>query len=143
MDLRVLSGLLVFDTSAILVAGTVTISFSPFAISVPSPGATLTSQVEIGPVGPVRPYVSTPCRTVGLRRWQTTPPGPAQLVPSANPGSQITITDTITPTTLTIGWTWAIGNLLPEEIPFMVVGDVGAPPLMVRIFGNLFGRAGP
>ena len=86
------------------------------------------------------PATGRPCRPGAPVHHHTMSYRGAQLVTAATRQPQIVFTVSITPTKLSVGWTWAIGDLLPEEIPFMVVGDVGDPPLLLRIFGRSFTR---
>ena len=116
MALRILSGM-IFVPRGGIGQGSVEISFNPFELASASNAAfELRKKREIGPA--VR-YLRAPASIVAARQFAIT------QLSGGDRSYRGRINDTVTRDSITISWNMAVARFDQEEIPFMVIGDVG------------------
>jgi hypothetical protein len=115
MALRILSGL-IFIPRGGSGRGSVEISFDPFELANASNDLfELRKKREVGPAGR---YFRSPASIIAARQFAITPIfGDREWRGRIN--------DTVTRDSITISWNMPAGRFDQEEIPFMVIGDVG------------------
>lgn len=112
MALRILTGMLFINGGP--KNGRAIITHSPFRLSSAPSTVSLRKARVIGADGA---FVSTPAAVVSARQF-------AILDVSPDTDYRLRINDTVTTTALTISWA-GTGPIFNEEIPFIVVGEVG------------------
>ncbi len=112
MALRILIGMLFLDGGP--KNGRAVVSLSPFRLVAAPSSVSLRKARVIGADGA---FSSPPAVMVASRQF-------AILDVSPNTDYRLRINDTVTTTTLTISWA-GTGPIFSEEIPFLVVGEVG------------------
>ncbi|HKW91057.1 MAG TPA: hypothetical protein VJX92_04100 [Methylomirabilota bacterium] len=120
MALRVLSGMLFIDNGP--KNGRATIVFSPFALGAHPRTVSLRKARVIGADGT---FTSPPAAIVPARQFKI-------LEVSPNTDYRLRINDTVTTNAITISWAGS-GPIFHEEIPFMIVGEVGDRLLVPEI----------
>jgi hypothetical protein len=112
MALRILSGMLFINDGP--KNGAATIGFSPFALGAHPRSVSLRKARVIGADGA---FTSPPASIVAARQFKI-------LDVSPDTDYRLRINDTVTTTSITISWAGS-GPIFHEEIPFMIVGEVG------------------
>jgi hypothetical protein len=112
MALRILSGMLFIDDGP--KNGSAVITFSPFALGAHPRSVSLRKARVIGAAGA---FTSAPASIVAARQF-------AILGVSPDTDYRLRINDTVTTSSITISWA-GTGPIFHEEIPFMIVGEVG------------------
>ena len=120
MALRILSGMIFIPRGGIA-TGTITVTFSPFAISAASdPAFELRKRRSIGPGGR---FIAPPASMVAARQFGVLSPAPVLQVDFKGG-----IDDNVTRDAITISWnSGPNARVDQEEIPFIVIGEVPTP----------------